>query len=271
MIQEAFRYIKPCSMLEKYIRYHWILHSDANISQLTFPIGCMQLVFHKGTPLHVSTSGSLQSYATVSGQTNYPSYLKSSGNLKMIVTVFEPYAAGCILKLPCDLLYNCEVAVENLGDRSLNRLSKRIIVTENDDNCIKLIELWLLQRSSNSLGDLNTNRVRSAVREMNRNPFVSLPKLAEATNLSRKQFNRIFSDMLGMNPKEFYRIVRFQRALRMMQNKTNTMDYFSDIVYACGFSDQSHMIREFKTFSGLTPLQLVKEGSLYSDYFSLPV
>ncbi len=271
MIQETFRFIKPCIVLENYIRYHWILHSDAKISQLTFPIGCMQLVFHKGTPLHVSTSGSLQNYATVSGQTNYPSYLKSSGNLKMIVTVFEPYAAGCILKLPCNLLYNCEVAAEDLGDRSLNGLSERIIETENDDTCIKLIELWLLQRISESHGDLNTNRVRSAVREMNQNPFVSLQQLSEVTNLSRKQFNRIFIDMLGMNPKEFYRIVRFQRALSMMQKKTNTVDHFSDIAYACGFSDQSHMIREFKTFSGLTPLQLVKEGSLYSDYFSQPI
>jgi AraC-like DNA-binding protein len=254
-----------------YIRYHWIMHSDATICQLTFPIGCMQLIFHKGTPLYVSTSGCLQSPATVSGQTNYPSYLKSSGNLKMIVTVFEPYAAGCLLKLPCDLLYNREVAAEDLGDRSLNELSRRIREAENDDICINLIERWLLQRISDSPVVLNTNRVHHAIREMNRNPFVSLPKLAEETNLSRKQFNRIFSTMLGMNPKEFYRIVRFQRALRIMQNKTDTVDHFSDIAYACGFPDQSYMIKEFKTFTGLTPLHLTKEGPPYSDYFSKPV
>jgi len=254
-----------------YIRYHWILRSDASVSQLTFPIGCMQLIFHKGTPLYVSTSCSLQSNATVSGQTDYPSYLESSGNLKMIVTVFEPYAAGRLLRLPCNLLYNREVAAEDLGDKSLSELSRSILETENDEDCINLIESWLLRRISDSSSDLNTERVRGAVREMNRNPFVSLPKLAEATNLSRKQFSRIFSDMLGMNPKEFYRIVRFQRALKIMQDKIATADHFSDIAYACGFSDQSHMIREFKTFSGMTPLQFTQEGSSYSDYFSKPV
>jgi len=271
MIQEAFRVVKPCSPLEMYVRYHWILHSDTTSSQLTFPIGCMQLVFHKGTPLYVSTSGSLQSHAIVCGQIDYPAYMKSLRNLKMIVTVFEPYAAGCFLKLPCYLLYNREVAAEDLEDRSLNELSKRIIETENEDTCINLIEAWLLQQISNSHRDLNTNRVRGAVREMNRNPFVSLPQLAETTNLSQKQFSRIFSDILGMNPKEFYRIVRFQRALSMMQNKAETLDRFADIAYACGFSDQSHMIKEFKAFTGLTPLLLVKGSSPYSDYFSQPV
>ncbi|WP_020614667.1 DUF6597 domain-containing transcriptional factor [Sediminispirochaeta bajacaliforniensis] len=119
MIQEAFRVVKPCSPLEMYVRYHWILHSDTTSSQLTFPIGCMQLVFHKGTPLYVSTSGSLQSHAIVCGQIDYPAYMKSLRNLKMIVTVFEPYAAGCFLKLPCYLLYNREVAAEDLEDRMI--------------------------------------------------------------------------------------------------------------------------------------------------------
>lgn len=258
-------------MLEMYIRYHWIIRSDANISQLRFPIGCMQLVFHKGTPLFVSTSGYSQSYATISGQTNYPSYVKSSGNLKMIVTVLKPYAAGCLLRLPCHLLHNREVAAEDLGDTSLNELSKRILEIESDEDCINLIEMWLLHRISDLSCDLNTNRVRGAVREINRNPFVSVSKLAEATNLSRKQFNRIFSDVLGMNPKEFYRIVRFQRALKMMQNKAETVEHYSDIAYACGFPDQSYMIKEFKTFTGLTPLQLAKGSATYSDYFSQPV
>lgn len=271
MTQEAFTFIKPSAPVGAHIRYHWLLRSEESVSQRTFPIGCMQLIFHKGSPLYVSASGGFQSRATVSGQTDYPSYLESSGNLRMIVTVFEPYAAGLILRLPCELLRNREVAAEELGDRSLNELSRRVLETEDEGDCVALIESWVFGRVHGSPGDLNAGRVRGAVRAMNRDPYVSLPQLAEAANLSRKQFNRVFSDALGMKPKEFYRVVRFQRALKLMQGARETEDRFSDIAYACGFSDQSHMIREFRAFSGLTPLQLAQEGPSYSDYFSKPV
>jgi AraC-like DNA-binding protein len=269
----GFRFIKPCSLLGPYVRYHWILHCGTGISQLTFPIGCMQLIFHRGTPLYVSTTGNFQNRVTVSGQTAYPSYLSSTGAVRMIVTVLKPHAAGCIFRLPGNLLYNREIAADELGDAGLHELSDRVLDAESDDAGIGLIEQWLCQRIIDSPPDLNTRRICASVREINSNPFISLSELADAANLSGKQFTRIFSAILGMNPKEFYRIVRFQRALHLMEHTGGgrCVDSFSDMAYACGFSDQSHMIKEFKTFAGLTPGQLACAGPVYSDYFNQPV
>lgn len=71
-----------------------------------------------------------------------------------------------------------------------------------------------------------------------------------------------------MNPKEYGRIARFQRALRMMQ--LGASDY-ADIAYANGYSDQSHFIREFRHFSGMTPKRLVEYQLPYSDLYTNPV
>lgn len=50
---QSFQLIKPCLALAPYIRHYWILQDDSvtPVSERTLPIGCMQLVFHKGKQL----------------------------------------------------------------------------------------------------------------------------------------------------------------------------------------------------------------------------
>lgn len=63
-----------------------------------------------------------------------------------------------------------------------------------------------------------------------------------------------------MNPKEYARIVRFQKSLKLMQNQTENISQ-AQIAYQCGYSDQSHFIREFRELSRYTPLSLKKYAS----------
>ena len=90
--------------------------------------------------------------------------------------------------------------------------------------------------------------------------------MANTACLSTKQFSRIFTEYVGASPKEFQRIVRVQRVLYLLQE--NPQYNFAQLAYSCGFSDQSHMIREFKLFTGYTPLEYLLICSPVSDYFS---
>ena len=83
--------------------------------------------------------------------------------------------------------------------------------------------------------------------------------------MGKKQFERVFCHHVGMMPKEYARIVRFQKTLLMMQSGVTG---YADIAFAAGYSDQSHFIREFKKFAGCTPERLTHP---YSDLFSVPV
>ena len=88
--------------------------------------------------------------------------------------------------------------------------------------------------------------------------------MGDIYNLFTKQFGRIFNIHVGMMPKEYVRIVRFQKSMFMLQN--HCKDY-AEIAYCCGYSDQSHFIRDFRQFSGVTPSQITNP---YSDLFSTP-
>lgn len=49
----GIRFYKPCSALQPYVRYYWVLKSRESFSTLTFPIGCPQIIFHKRSPLFI--------------------------------------------------------------------------------------------------------------------------------------------------------------------------------------------------------------------------
>lgn len=76
--------IKPCEELRPYVRYYWVLEQDTPFNILTFPIGCPQMIFHRGEPLCIPELLTSQSKFTISGQVNFPAHIRSSGHTEMI-------------------------------------------------------------------------------------------------------------------------------------------------------------------------------------------
>ncbi len=267
MIQEGFTFYRPHEALREYVRFYWVFRSDRAVSALTFPTGCPQIIFHKRRPLYIPELDSFQSRMTISGQVNFPSHLSATGETEMIVVVFKPYGLSPLLNIPASLFYNQEVSGYDIDNTGLRKIDERISECVDDIDCIKLIDNWLLSRIV-SLTDYRTPRIKAAVNQLFTVPQTPISDLAAIACLGKKQFERSFRSQVGINPKEYARIVRFQRALALMRSGESGL---GQIAYACGYSDQSHFIREFRRFSGLTPTTLLKTTSVNSDLFSNPV
>lgn len=257
--------VQPREELRSYVRYYWTLKSDEPFSVLTFPIGCPQMIFHRGTPLYIPELSSRQNKFSVSGQVNFPAHIASDGNTKMIVAVFYPHTIGLFIDTPPSAFYNQEISGYDIENRQLSQLADQIFDCPDSELAIQLMEQWLTARIKPSL---NIKRIGAALSTTLFNPSTQVGRLAEIACLGKKQFMRVFREYVGMNPKEYGRIVRFQHALRMMQ--LGSRDY-ADIAYATGYSDQSHFIREFRQFSSLSPKRLVEYQTPYSDLYTIPV
>jgi AraC-like DNA-binding protein len=68
---------------------------------------------------------------------------------------------------------------------------------------------------------------------------------------SRRWFSKTFSDAVGMTPKRYSRLVRFQRVVRQLASG-GRVDW-AELALSGGFADQAHLIHEFRAFSGLSP------------------
>lgn len=264
---QSFKIIPPSPALKPYIRYYWILQDDsvAPVSERTLPTGCIQMVFHRGKQLLSLKEKKLQPQYFICGQEMGYTDVQSTGDIDMIVVVFQPYTAKVFFQTPISLFHGGKIATEDVEDKELAVLSTKIADTENNDTCIRLIEQFLYRRLVD-LPEHNVKRLSSVIHQINTQPQADIAQLADTACLSSKQFSRIFVEYVGASPKEFIRIVRLHRALFMMQQHPQIG--FAQIAYSCGFSDQSHMIKEFKLFSGYTPAEYLTVCAPYSDYFS---
>lgn len=261
-----FRYILPDVQLQSFIRYYWILSTNENRDTLTFPIGCPQLIFHRWSRFYIPELKTEQAKFSISGQVNFPARIKSSGDVETIVVVFQPHAIGTVFNIPVSSFYNQEIDGYSLGDKSLNILADDVLNADDAAEAIKIIEKWLLSRLEDS-AIYNFKRVGVSLKHLFLDNTISVESMAQLACLSRKQFERVFFNAVGMKPKEYSNVARFQKSLWLMQNGNRD---FADIVYSCGYADQSHFIRECRRYSGTTPMDLLKTQPVYSDLFASP-
>lgn len=263
---EEFKVISPSHLLIPYIKNYWFLKTncDSPLRARIIPTGMMSLVFHRGNQLLSVHDNEFHPQTFLSGQEKSFDDLEYTGRINMISVVFHPVGVRLFFNLPINKLNNLRVTPKELQDKELEELEKSLTDTENNQLCISLIERFLLKRLSR-FAEYNLKRIESSIHLINcGNTDVSL--LANMACLSKKQFQRIFSEYVGANPKEFSRTIRFQKALHILEIHPEIS--FTRLAYQCGYFDQSHMIKEFKSLSGYSPREFLTICTPHSDYFS---
>lgn len=263
---EKFQIIKPSTSLSGYVKHYWFLEIDdfTPCTQRIAPIGSIELVFHRGKRMFSISEKSRQPQSFISGQTTEFFDIIPTGRLDMISVTFFPQGAKAFFALPLNEFRNQKIDMGLLNDPELNELQKKITETFDNRLCIQLIEEFLLSRL-NSLNTYNHKRMLNVVSAINLGED-SMKKLADLSCLSYKQFQRIFSAYIGTNPKEFLRVVRYQRALYILQQHPGIN--LGQLAFDCDYYDESHLIKDFKQFSGYTPTEYMAVCAPYSDYFS---
>lgn len=260
-----FKIIQPPALLAPYIKHFWLLKTVGNSSApaRTVPTGMMNLIFHRGERLLSVHENLLHPRAFLSGQEKTFADLQYNGQVNMISVVFRPIGVQAFFNLPIHKTAGLRLTPGDMEDKELTILESSLTSTEEDETCIHLIEQFLLKRLTR-LAAHNQKRIETTIGLINSGQTdVSL--LADAVCLSTKQFNRIFSEHVGANPKEFSRIIRFQRALNTLEQHPQMS--LTTLACACGYFDQSHMIKDFKILSGYTPGEYIAVCKPHSDYF----
>lgn len=280
---ESFDIIKPCSLLEPFIKYYWILDYESNVVEpiRVIPYGCVQFTFYLGERINSLGSNNDSSYkdqAVVTGQISSFFDVFPQGKIRLITIVFKPFGAKPFFDFPIFEIQNNIIPIKDINNKEWLDLENRLGDCVDNKSIVSCLENNLLKKLEkntlfNSYSSINNERIMLAINRIDDSKgTINIKDLSSLACLSDKQFNRIFADYVGMNPKNFLRIIRYQSFLLKLQNSnikaTKAVD-FLDLVYDCGYYDQSHLINNFKEFTGYTPKEYIKLFSPCSEYFSM--
>jgi len=262
-----YQQISPPPYLKNYIRYFWVLESDTNEpAKKLLPLadGCPGIIFQH------STLGSLfhQRHEHLPeiflyGQTVKPIELNVSGQFRTIGVCFYPYALKSMFGFDaCELTDSCvdlTLLVNNFKEPLLNASSLK--------NQIEIFSTHLdrhIKKSSYRVDQATEYALSQIVQAKGNLP---LRDLQRKLKLSERGFQRRFNQHVGISPKLFSRVCRFQAALQQLKN--NNYANLSDVAFDNGYADQSHFIRSFKEFAGFSPYQFQKRDRKIAENFSV--
>ena len=253
-----YRHRVPRPPLDAFIESIWVYQHDPRPHALEriLPTGAPQLIVNlkedqtrlydpERPHRYVVTSGSV-----LSGVQSRFQVIDTSEQEYVAGVAFRPGGTVPFMAMPAHEASDADVPLEALwGRRRAMALRERLLESDSIDATLDALEavlheMWCPQRPHPA--------VNFALAAFDRAPLTtSIAAVTDAIGLSPKRFIERFKSEVGLTPKRYCRIRRFQRALAL-SGRGHDVDW-TRVAMDCGYFDQAHFIHDFRSFAGLTP------------------
>ena len=254
-----FATVAPCAALAPFISCFWTLSCvDATGSApiRTLPDGSVDVMFD------LSVASRPEAYVT--GVRRQSQMVIHVGRVELLGIRFRSGAAAPLLSVSLDALGEVRQPLDPLLARDERSLTDQLAECRTTGARVDVIERFLLARLGG--GSVDTRILRALRDVVVSSGSVSVEELARRSGASVRNLDRLFRHWVGLPPKQFGRIVRFQSVLASL--RTSRAPDWGRVAVELGYSDQSHLIHEFAGFSGMTPARLV--GDRHIDQLAQP-
>jgi AraC-like DNA-binding protein len=190
------------------------------------------------------------------GQNVKPFQLTASGHITIIACFLFPhllkpffgFSGKEVMDICIDLSYS--EPAKSMGFK--NKMIDETSLTKR----LQLMDDYVLQLCSRAYCDANKAVSFATYSIQKSNGLVALKSIQDDLQITERTFQRLFENHVGVSPKMFSKICRFNSAFQQL----NQSRFFklSDIAYENGYADQSHFIRIFKEFTNYTPTEYLK-------------
>jgi AraC-like DNA-binding protein len=250
---------RPGPPLSDFVEYLWSL-SDApsHARERIVPSGTIELVVNLARDefriygRDTTSDGCLRfPGAIVSGCYGVPFGIDTREHTSVVGVHFRPGGASGLLGAPPGEIADAHVALEGLWGRRATELRERLGTAPDSRARFEILERALVGRVC------GVRSVRGAVKAALRAlelPGVEIGEVAKHLGLSRRRFIEIFAQDVGMTPKRYAKVRRFQHALA---HATTRPPRWAELALECGYFDQAHLCRDWTELTGMSPAEFV--------------
>lgn len=274
-----YRTYVPTPPLAEFVESIWLYdgYAPPHAMERVLPSGTIEIVINlRGEPLRIydlGASGQRECFQgpLVSGTYSEQFAIDTAQQAAIMGIHFKPGGGYPILGPVVGELGESHVPLENLGDgRAAGELWDRLLEAETPDARFLILEQYLLrQLAARSLRPHPA--VTLALAEFQRIPqTTTITEVTARTGLSARRFNELFRREVGLTPKIFGRIRRFQEALHLVESHPTARVDWADLALSCGYYDQAHFNRDFRAFSGITPTTYLNLRGEHVNHVPIP-
>ncbi|MTI33579.1 helix-turn-helix domain-containing protein [Xanthovirga aplysinae] len=184
-------------------------------------------------------------------------YISISAHQKseMFVIQFKPFGAYPFFYFPIESLNERILPAKEVFGEELLDLREKLLIQGTSKGKFRLAENWLMNRFAAK--KTPPTDLLNVLKNLQREPATNYPQVIENYPNTQKHLIDQFKRYIGLTPKYYQRILRFNEILQQIQQKEKIV--WSQVAYQCGYTDQSHFIKEFKHFSGFNPQEFIKQ------------
>lgn len=180
---------------------------------------------------------------------------------------FKPGGAFPFLGVPAGELQNRHVSLDDLWGSYADEVHARVACASTPEGKLRALEVGLLGRLSLPLE--RHAAVGFALQQFARPVTRTVSDVTAQIGMSGRRFAGRFRDEVGLTPKLYCRVQRFQDALRRLHRRSSQLD-LADLAYACGYFDQAHFNHDFRDFSGISPTAYLASATPHLNHVPLP-
>lgn len=259
--------VAPSASLSDVVESLWLQRapaSSANGESGVLPTGTVEILFNYGDRFgHIEPDGLVRmprSYLT--GQRTRRVHPVCTGRVGIVIASVYPWGVDTLF--PAGVVAtDGYVDVKQLTQPCrVTELEERLSLARRDHERVRLVEAFLIRERADRLFD---ERIALASQLLARPTEHPVWETARALSISPRHLSRSFKAAVGLSPKLFARIMRFQRALQLRRRSNAS---WASIAVDCGCSDQAHLIHEMRRFASSTPSNITLERSSLDDAFN---
>lgn len=250
--------IQPPRHLSPYIR-HYIFLENAGSERKSlrlFTDGSTGLILSGSQNLYANPGHHIPSSFFYGQPAGYKDFM-AEGSFSMLAVVFQPYFFNILLKISAKEAKNQIISAEDILKNELLVFQEDLLAGIDPEMIIAQLNIYFTRFLS---GNINSDHgLIKAVQQMMlaNKGSVSSKELEQFTGYSERHLERKFEDYIGLSPKKYGRIIRLHHFIDLM-NKNTVGESIAALSDEAGYTDQSHLIKDFKSHIGLTPNQYLK-------------
>jgi AraC-like DNA-binding protein len=202
----------------------------------------------------------------VAGASSEFAVIDTAEQRSTVGVAFKPGGAFPFFLLPAGELQDGDVALDALWGGEAGLLREQLLAAKTPETKFAILERVLLRRRAKPLE--RHPAVRFAIHNFQSRPNHAVSAVTQQIGLSERRFIQVFADQVGLTPKLFCRVQRFQNVLARL-SRMPVIDW-TQIALCCGYFDQAHFIHDFKAFSGINPSTYVAHKTQFQNHVVLP-